>query len=73
MKRSEIWKIIWTPIKKRIPPFTDDIVLCWNPIAKAGFTQYSYIAHEHAKELLKGNQEHFSSDRIFNKWCKPQG
>ena len=69
MNKSEFWKVIWIPIKNRLPPRIDDFVLVWNPIWKRTFLIESYIAHEAAKVILENGS--ITNDRFFTHWCQP--
>ena len=77
MNKSEFWKAIWIPIKKRLPPRTDDFVLVWNPIWKRTFLIESYIAHETAgvieksDEIISDRVNQVTNDRFFTHWCQP--
>ncbi len=52
MKKSELLKGLWVPIRKRLPPETNQIVLCWNWKTNTVHEWEAFIARSHAKVEL---------------------
>lgn len=67
MKKSDFWKLLWNPLRKRQPPETDEEILTWNPLLKkkmivqAKLVLYSWWAQKEEDEI--------SQDRMWSHWC----
>lgn len=61
----------WVPISKRLPPDTDEEILCWNYWQGKGITMTAWVARLAAEYLLEheGDKEmSISWDRRISHW-----
>lgn len=75
MNKSDFWRVVWVPVRRRKPPEDRTrTVLIWNyelgmPFAMdAATARYSALASERGDPV--------STDRKFSHWCfvgKPEG
>ena len=72
MTKSELFKRMWIPIKKRIPPEDETKwVLIWNYSWEQPMTQQSNIARYGAIAILDETREvTISKDRLFSHWME---
>ena len=69
MTKSELFKRMWIPIKRRIPePDITKWVLVWNYKWEQPFAMDSLTAHCGAKAILA--REPVSEDRLFSDWME---
>lgn len=70
MTKSELFKRMWIPIRKRIPPEDENMwVLVYNYSWEMPLTQQAHLAHYTAKAILNEQREvDISKDRLFSHW-----
>ncbi len=75
MKKSDFWRNIWIPVKKRLPPEDPEKeILIWNYSWKKPMIMRSDLALYSAKDFLKDEKLELgvpktSKDRLFSHWC----